>query len=203
MNLSELFSKLEKSSEFKKFKKQNKNAYFCAAFFVFDYENKEDRLQVDYYVSEDDIETFIIADKIYQQKARMAEKEKLKEIKKTEIKVDLPEVLDIVKKEAEKQNFKPAKIITVLQRLKENEQLIWNITAFSGFTIMRMHIAMDKKILMNEKKSMMDLMRIEKGSGSACSGSKLTGKHQSTGSSSKPEDSSDSAPAGAGADYVG
>jgi hypothetical protein len=93
----------------------------------------------------------------------MIEKEKLKEIKKSEIKIDLSEVLEIVNKEAEKQNFKPAKIIAVLQRLKENEQLIWNITAFSGFTILRMHIAMDKKLLLNEKKSMMDLMKIEKG----------------------------------------
>jgi heme-degrading monooxygenase HmoA len=163
MKLSELFSKLEKSPVFKKFKKQNKEAYFCAAFFVFDYEQKEDKFQLDYWVSEDDIETFVVSDKITQQKAQMAEKEQLKEIKKDEIKVDLPEVLGIVKKEAEKTKFNPSKIIVILQRLKESEQLIWNITGFSGFNLLRMHIAMDKKLLLNEKKSMMEMMKIERG----------------------------------------
>jgi len=183
VKLSELFEKLEKSSEFKKFHNQFPKAYFCAAFFVFDYDSGEEKKQLDYYISEEEgIETFVIADKIFQQKAQMIEKEKLKEIKKSEIKIDLPEVLDITKKAAEKQNFKPAKIIAVLQRLKESEQLIWNITAFSGFTILRMHIAMDKKLLLNEKKSMMDLMKIEKGSG----------KHQSIGPTNKDS-----------ADYVG
>ena len=204
MKLSELFEKLEKSSEFKKFKKQNKNAYFCAAFFVFDYDSGEEKKQLDYYISEEEgIMTFMLAEKIIAKKAEMAQNEKLPEIKKPEIKIDLPEVLDTVKKEAEKQNFKPAKIIAVLQRLKANEQLIWNITAFSGFTILRMHIAMDKKILMNEKKSMMDLMQIEKGSGSACSGSKLTGKHQSTGSANKDNKGNVETTVGSSADYVG
>jgi len=161
--LSELFSKLEKSSEFKKFRKANPKAYFCAAFFVFDYENKEDKLQLDYCISEGDIETFVISDKIMQQKAQMAQSEKLKEIRKDEIKVDLSEVIEIVKKEAEKIKFSMSKIIVILQRLKESEQLIWNITAFSGFNLLRMHIAMDKKLLLNEKKSMMELMKIEKG----------------------------------------
>ena len=91
--------------------------------------------------------------------------EKLKEIKKDEINLDLPEVLDIVKKEAEKQKFSSSKLIVILQRLKESEQLIWNITGFSGFNLLRMHIAMDKAFLLNERKSMLDMMKIEKGSG--------------------------------------
>ena len=165
MNLPELFEKLEKSSEFKKFHKANPKAYFCAAFFVFDYAEDETKMQLDYYISEGDIETFIIADKITQQKAQMVEPEKLKEIKKDEINLDLPEVLDIVKKEAEKQKFSSSKLIVILQRLKESEQLIWNITGFSGFNLLRMHIAMDKAFLLNERKSMLDMMKIEKGSG--------------------------------------
>ena len=164
MKLSELFAKLEKSSEFKKFHKQHPKAYFCAAFFVFDYENNETKQQLDYYISEEEgIETFLIGEKILRQKAKMIEKEKLNKIDKNEIKVDMDECLDIVKKEAEKQMFKPSKIIVILQRLKESDQLIWNITAFSGFNLLRMHLAMDKKILMNQKNSMLDMMRIEKG----------------------------------------
>jgi hypothetical protein len=162
MKLAELFSKLEKSSEFKSFKKQNPQAYFCAAFFVFDYMEDETKMQLDYWIDEGDIETFIIADKITQQKAQMVENEKLKEIKKDEIKIDLPEVLEIVKKEAEKQKFSSSKLIVILQRLKGSEQLIWNITGFSGFNLLRMHLAMDKTFLLNEKKSMLDIMKIER-----------------------------------------
>jgi hypothetical protein len=165
MKLSELFSKLEKSSEFKKFKKQNPKAYFCAAFFVFDYEEKSEKKQLDYCISEDNIETFIISDTVTRQKAQMAKKEQLKEIKKDEIKVDLDDVIEIVKKESEKQKFKASKLIIILQRLKD-DRLIWNITAFAGFNLLRIHIAMDKKLLLNEKKSMLELMKIEKGSGS-------------------------------------
>lgn len=210
MKLTELFSKLEKSSEFKKFHKANPKAYFCAAFFVFDYqknadaflgcpkieqgsdfrhEQKEDKIQMDYCISENDIETFVIADKVMQQKAQMAQPEKLKEIKKDEIKVDLPEVIEIVRKEAEKSKFIMSKLIVILQRLKESEQLIWNITAFSGFNLLRMHIAMDKKLLLNEKKSMMDLMKIEKGS-----------KSKGSGSTSKPDDTK---PPSGGVTYCG
>ena len=77
------------------------------------------------------------------------------------------------------------KLIIILQRLKDSEQLIWNITGFSGFNLLRMHIAMDKTFLLNEKKSMLDMMKIEKGSGQdqrSCSGSK------SPGSASKTDD---------------
>jgi hypothetical protein len=163
MKLGELFSKLEKSSEFKSFKKENPQAYFCAAFFVFDYEEKTEKKQLDYWIDEGDIETFLIDDKITQQKARMVENEKLKEIKRDEIKVDVDEALKIVTKEAEKQLFKPSKLIIVLQRLKGSEQLIWNITGFSGFNLLRIHLAMDKTFLLNERKSMLEMMKIEKG----------------------------------------
>jgi hypothetical protein len=163
MKLSELLSKLESSSDFKKFKKQNKKAYFCAAFFVFDYESNKTKKQLDYYVSEDDIMTFSIDKKIETKKAEMAGKEQLKEIKKDEIKVDVDEAVETAKKEMEKLKLKPSKIIAILQRLKESEKLIWNLTCFSGFSLLRMHIGMDKNILLNQKSSLMDLMRIEKG----------------------------------------
>jgi len=181
MKLSELFSKLESSSEFKKFRKKNPKAYFCAAFFVFDYESNETKKQLDYYVSENEIITFLIEDKIIAQEAKMPEKEQLKEIKKDEIKVDLDEVLEKVKKESEKLKFKPSKTIVILQRLKESEELIWNITSLSGFSILRFHINMKGDFLINQKSSMMDLMRVEKG-------------NKNKGSSSESKDS---------ADYVG
>jgi len=174
MKISEMFSKLESSKEFKSFKKQNPHAYFCAAFFVFDYEAKEMKKQLDYYVSENEIITFSLDDKILQQEAKMPESEKLKEIKKDEIKIDLDEVLEKVKKEAEKLKFKPSKTIVILQRLKETEELIWNITSLSGFSILRMHVSMKGEFLLNQKSSMMDMMKIqrnEKSSGSSCSGS--------------------------------
>jgi len=199
MKLSELFDKLEKSSEFKKFKTKFPEAYFCAAFVVFDYDSKDVKQQLDYYVSEDEgIMTFLLDKKIISKKAEMIEREILKEIKKDEIKIDLDEVVEKAEKEAEKQHFKPAKIIAILQRLKEDEKLIWNLTCLSGFTILRMHVAMDGKVLLNQKSSMMDLMRIEKGN------KKAKGSEQDkTAQVQSPADSADAQVQKDSADYVG
>jgi len=188
MKLSAMFEKLENSSEFKKFKKENPKAYFCAAFFVFDYENKEEKAQLDYCISEDDIETFVIADKILKQKAQMAKPEKLKEIKKDEINIDLDECLEIVKKEAENQKFIASKLIVILQRLKDSETLIWNITGFSGFNILRMHLDMSGKLILNERKSMLEMMKIEKGKKGEVSAPDKTPESDSTGQKSEHKD---------------
>ena len=58
--------------------------------------------------------------------------------------------------------MEPSKIIAVLQRLKENNQLVWNVTAISGFNLLRLHISMDGKFLLHKKSSLLDMMKIEK-----------------------------------------
>ncbi|MEM2956468.1 MAG: hypothetical protein QW041_02770 [Candidatus Pacearchaeota archaeon] len=164
LNLSDLFTNLENSSEFIKFKKKHPKSYFCAAFFVFDYDNNEEKKQLDYYISkEEGIMTFILDQKIIPKKAEMIKKEELKEIKKDEIKIDLNKAIEIAKKEAEKQNFNLSKIIAILQRLKKSEKLIWNFTLLSGFNILRLHINMEGKFLLKQKSSMLDMIQIEKG----------------------------------------
>ena len=52
MNSPFLWEKLEDSEEFKKFKKENKDAYLCSGFFMIDLENKnpENKYHFDFYV---------------------------------------------------------------------------------------------------------------------------------------------------------
>ena len=184
MKLSELFEKLENSSEFKNFKKKFPKAYFCASFFVFDYDSSETKKQLDYCVKEGDITTFVIDEKITSQKAETIKKEKLPEIKKEDIKIDVEEAVEKAKEEIKKMNLIPSKIIAILQIF--NEKPIWNMTCLSGFSILRLHIEMNGKVSLNEKSSMLDMMKIEKGSE----------KHQSIGSGSESEK-------GSKTDYVG
>ena len=52
MNSHFLLEKLENSEEFKKFKKENKDAYLCSCFFIIDLESKtpENKYHFDFYV---------------------------------------------------------------------------------------------------------------------------------------------------------
>jgi len=160
MSLNDFFKKVESSDEFKSFKKQNPSAYFCAGFFVYDFDDKSFKKQLDYWDGEG-VTTFIIDDKIIPQKEETFKKEKLEEIKKQDIKVDIDDAIKFAEKELKKAKQTPSKIIVILQTLKN--EVIWNLTCISGFSLLRIHLNMNKKVLLNEKSSIIDMMRIEKG----------------------------------------
>lgn len=159
MNFKEAFKKLEASSEFKDFKKQNPSAYLCAGFFILDFESQQNTQQIDFQSGEK-IATFSLADEISMKMEETADKKKIPSIK-PEIKVDLGEVQEIVKKETEKNKIisKMNKIIAVLQD-HEGRQ-IWNLTCiFSSFAILRLHVdSFTGKILKSEKANMFDLVQ--------------------------------------------
>ncbi len=178
MAVKELLDKLEKSKEFKAFKKKHPKAYFCAGFFVLDFDTNELKQQLDYFISEKDgIETFAFDnDQITQQKAETIKKEKLDHIKGEEVSLEFEKAVEIAKAEVEKSKLVPSKVIAVLQIvkitekdakdpekiIKEEKKLIWNLTCLSGFKILRLNLAMDGKVLLEKNSSMLDMMRIEK-----------------------------------------
>jgi hypothetical protein len=50
MKLSDYYSKLEKSKEYRDFMEQNKSAYLCSCFFMIDRENNTQEIHFDYYI---------------------------------------------------------------------------------------------------------------------------------------------------------
>jgi hypothetical protein len=159
MNFKEALSRLEKSSEFRDFKKKHSDAYLCAGFFIKDYESKSDVCQIDFQC-EEKIATFSIDGKIEIKMEETAEKKKIPQIK-TKIKIDLEKAQEIAEKEAKKNKIvsKMKKIIAILQMHEEKE--IWNVTCiFASFAMLRLHIdASTGKILKTEKANLFDFVQ--------------------------------------------
>jgi|GEM_PF-2553487 len=164
--------RLEASSSFKKFKKLHPKAFFCAAFFVFDYETGENKKQLDYFISSDHIETFFLEEKIDHRKVELVKKEKLSAIKKDSLHISVEQAIEIAKEsiksksknnsqnQSKSQNIKFAKIIAVLQTFQE--KTIWNLSCISGLNVFRFHISAENgKVLKQEKINLMDMMRFE------------------------------------------
>jgi len=161
MNLFEVMRRVEDSKVFKRFKKENPGAYFCAAFFIMDLETKEDKRQLDYYVSSTDVMTFsIVNDKVEAAKAELPKKEKIPAIGMQAVKLDEEKAIDLAKKESEIGEF--TKVIAVLQNLEGKD--IWNLSCIKGLQMMRYHVlASDGKVIKKEKINLMDMMKITPG----------------------------------------
>jgi len=163
MNLFEIIRKVEMSKDFKSFKKENPGAYFCAAFFIIDYETQTDKKQLDYFVSSTDVMTFAInqeGTEITAAKAELPKKEKIPAIGMQAVKLNEDEAIEIAKKESEIGEF--TKIIAVLQNLEGRD--IWNLSCMKGLQMMRYHVsASDGKVIKKEKINLMDMMKIEPG----------------------------------------
>ena len=156
MNFSSALEKIESSQVFKQFKKQHPDAYFCAGFFVIDYEGTSQQ-QLDYCLKDGRVFTFIINKEISYKEAETIEgkQQKLSKLNK-EIKVDLPAVENIVKEKVKK---KINKIIAVLQEYQDKQ--IWNLNIMTeGFGITQMHIDSDSgEVLKLEKRNMFDFIK--------------------------------------------
>ena len=167
INFKETLEKLESSEEFKKFKKEHPDSFLTAGFFVIDNETNMETKQLDYAVGKGETKeliTFYVGEAIQQKKEETirAEKFNLLEIPK----IELEDVINIMKKETEQFAKNYSKIIAILQVTdKEGKQVeIWNLTCLAGFSMFRLHVdAMTGKIFKEENKNLMDIMKIEKG----------------------------------------
>lgn len=159
MNFKEALSRLKESSEFKSFKKEHKNAYLCAGFFVRDYESGNDVVQLDFQCGKD-IAAFNIGDKISVKIEKPMKEEKVPEMKGA-VKIDLNEVESIIKKELEKQKMGKSikKIIAILQI--HEKRVIWNVTnILETFAILSIHIdALSGNVLKSEKANLFDFFK--------------------------------------------
>lgn len=164
MNFSSTLEKIEESEAFKNFKKEHKDAYLCAGFFVLDFESGEEtsQQQLDYSLENGKIYTFALNDEITLKESETIEgnKEKLQEISE-KIEIDLNKIKEVVEKEMEKQEIsnKINKIIAILQ-IHENKE-IWNLNCMlESFGILHVHLdSQDGKILKFEKRSLFEFVK--------------------------------------------
>jgi hypothetical protein len=171
MNIAELFKRLYKSQVFKDFQKENKDAFFCAGFFILRIKEKINDLSLDYRddtqiysfkIPENDNEEITMhAEKIMEQQKPL---DKLEIDEKTTLKLDLECLEGQIKEELSKQkiNSPLGEIISVLQ-MTENKPM-WNLTIMlEGFTIITSLInPISGQVLKFEKKNLFDFVKPKK-----------------------------------------
>ncbi|MBM3247336.1 hypothetical protein FJZ17_02230 [Candidatus Pacearchaeota archaeon] len=164
--LFELYSRLEKSEVFKKFKAEYPNSFFCAGFFILNFKSDTFEYSLDYR-EDKNIFTFKIPlgeGAITLIKEDILDTQKPLEQISSDVKVDLPEVRGLVEQALRDNNIKNKleEVIAVLQLI--DNQKLWNLTCMcEGFTIISMHIHSETQgILKFEKRNLLDFVKMGK-----------------------------------------
>jgi len=147
MEIKEIIENLEKTKEFKDYKKENEFSFLTHIFHMDDPANKDD-FQVGYYNKDDTITTFIISkDQVkVMPEAEIFKKPdaKIKKLDLDEVKISI-EQSDKISKDILEKKYKqetPSKRILILQNIEEG--LIYNIT-FITQTSSMINIKIDAK----------------------------------------------------------
>lgn len=161
MKIQPYIDRLEKSKEFKDFRKEHKNAFLSAGFFVLDFEEKKNVHQLDFYVpKKNKMAAFSLDDGIKLQLLDLVH-EKAPEKLDINVKTDLDALYGILEDEMKNRSITEniKKIVAVLQNV--DGKRLWNLTCIlSGMEILRSHVDDEtRSVLKMEKFSMMDLMK--------------------------------------------
>lgn len=165
MNFQFYFEKLIESNDFKKFIKENKDAFICSAFFIIDTKDKDNKQNIDYFVpSINKMFGFKIDNKV-----EMIPIENFGENFKPEkipdnVNFDFDEIKDMIqdRMENEKIKNKIEKLLLSLQA-KDKKNYILGTIFISSLGILKVRIDLDeKKIIDFEKKSFFDMMKVIK-----------------------------------------
>ena len=165
MSFNQLLKKIKESKAFKEFKKRHNETFLFSAFFTLDQEFAIETQQIDFYIPDKKkVKTFLVVEgKI---KHKLDELKIQHEVTKLNenIKIDIPEIIEIIKKEIESQKlsaFKFNKAIIILQKQKNKQ--IWNITCFfNNFKMLRLHIdCLTEEILESKQGSILDFIQIK------------------------------------------
>jgi len=165
MNLSTLITKIENSTEFSKFKKENTKAELCAGFFILDFKPKHETYSLD-YKTEDKLFSFNLEENgqvNIKEEEIMEGKDKLEPIN-ARVEINIEDLKELCEEEFlnNKIGKKIEKIIAILQ--KKEDKTIWNLTCMAeGFSIILMNAdSLTGEILKFEKKSLFDIVAIKK-----------------------------------------
>jgi hypothetical protein len=171
MEISNLLSRIEKSSVFKQFKKDNDHAFFCAGFIILNYKQNLFEYSLDYR-DEKNIFTFKIpsdekAEITFLKEDLLEGRKPLEEVNHSEIKklkIDIEALKSLVEKELKKNKVTNSleEIIAVLQNM--DGKLVWHLTCMAAaFTIV--NIIFDShsgEVIKFEKRNLMDFVSVKK-----------------------------------------
>lgn len=170
MPLSNLLKNLEKSEAFKDFRKENKDAFLCAAFLIMNIKQGNSENSLDFRDNRT-IFSFKLAEKevILQKEEIISNQKPLERIDEKnlgKLKTDAEDLQKIVEKEmtANKITGSLDEIIAVLQSEEDGKALVWALTCIcESFTILSIKIdALSGKILKFEKKNLLDFVSVKK-----------------------------------------
>lgn len=158
--ISDLIEELKKQDCYKKFIKDNKDAFLCAGFFVLNLEEGEEKFQLDLFIpSKKKIAISELPFKeIKIQKDRI---ESIMPLEISTIQVDLPDLEEIIEK-AKEENENPQDTTKIIAVLKDG---IWNLTCMSSaLDLIRINVsASNGQVLKFEKVSLIEFVRVERG----------------------------------------
>jgi len=173
MLITQLYSKLEKSEIFSKFKAENPDAFLCAGFFILNFKGNIYEYSFD-FKNDKQIFTFkipIAGEIVLLAEDVLAAQKPLEEIK-LDMQVDINDLRILVEKELVKQGIKNKleEIIAVLQSVdlgkddsleKRSFNTIWNLTCMcEGFTIITIQVdSKTGQVIKFEKKSLFDFAK--------------------------------------------
>jgi hypothetical protein len=165
MNFQFYFEKLIESEEFKKFKEEYKDAFFCSGFFVVDKKGEENKQNIDYFVpSNEKMFSFKINNDIELVPVENFGEAFIPEKIPDNVNFDFTKVEDMIqdKMEQEKIKNKIEKLLLSLQSKDKKNYLLGTIF-ISGLGIIKVKIDLDKNRIVDfEKKSFFDMVKIVK-----------------------------------------
>jgi hypothetical protein len=166
MNSQFLLEKLEDSEEYKKFMKENPDAYLCSAFFIVDFDTQppENKFHFDYYLpSSKKTFSFEMENEIKLVPLERYDEKVLEKVSSDQH-FDFDDIYDKIMKEMEEKkiNNKILKMIFSLQNFEGKDTLFGTIM-LSGLALLKMTFDISEdKIIEFEKKSFFDMMKIVK-----------------------------------------
>lgn len=164
MNFQFYLEKLFDSEEFKKFKKENKDAYLCSGFFSIDRQGKDNQQHFDFYVPSNKKMFSFQLEKEFEIVPLENYGEMIPEKLSEKINFDFDEIEDIIinKMKEENVNKQVQKLLLSLQSL-EGKNFIIGTIFISGMGLLKVTIDLsENKIINFEKKSFLDMFKIIK-----------------------------------------
>ena len=165
MNFQFYFEKLIESKDFKKFIKENKDAFLCSAFFIVDKKIEDNKQNIDYFVpSVNKMFGFKIDNKVEMIPIENFGENFIPTKISDNINFDFDEITNMVQERMEKEKIKNKieKLLLSVQA-KDNKNYILATIFISSLGILKVRIDLDeKKIIDFEKKSFFDMMKFMK-----------------------------------------
>src|SRR3989338_9709061 len=164
MNLQFYLEELFASDEFKKFKKENKDAYLCSGFFSIDRQGKDNQQHLDFYIPSNKKMFSFQLEKGLEIVSLENYDERIPEKLKENFDFDFDEIENTIinKMKDENVNKQIQKLLLSLQSMEEKNFVIGTIF-ISGMGILKVTIDLtENKITNFEKKSFFDMFKVIK-----------------------------------------